>query len=610
MEIQKGLLKAARTHNLGELRRANAGQDVILMGWVHRRRDHGQVIFIDMRDRFGITQIVLDTGTDAELAQVGSKIRQEFVIMIQGTVVARPDNMANTDLPTGEVEIHVKSLQILNESEPLPFPVVESDKGEASDNLRLKYRYLDLRRPRHMDNILKRINFVKAMRRALEDENFLEIETPYLYKSTPEGAREYLVPSRVHPGHFYALPQSPQLFKQVLMISGFDRYYQVVRCFRDEDQRADRQPEFTQVDIEVSYTNQSLFLPLMEKVLQNALTSFGAKTISWPLPRMTFAEAMEKYGNDKPDTRFGLELHDLSEEISASSFKVFKEALDLGGIVNALVVPKGSERFSRKDFDELGEMVKKAGGRGLAWAKIVEEGGAATWQSPIAKFFTPELVANINKKIGAQVGDVVFFGAGSYATTKASLSELRNHLGKRLKLYKPGSLNFLWIYDFPLFERDDESGRLIARHHPFTMPHPDDLAILEESPEKARASAYDLVLNGYEVAGGSIRIHNQALQQKIFSLVGLTEEEARSKFGFLLDALKFGAPPHGGIAFGLDRLAMVLSGCDAIRDVIAFPKTQKATCLMTDSPAVVPPQALMDLHIKLRATDIKDIIHE
>lgn len=587
-----------RTHTLGELTASHIGQTVVLNGWVHRRRDHGNVIFLDLRDRYGMTQCVLDPTLAAAAHSKGAELRSEFVVAIKGKVAARPEGMVNKSMPTGEIDIHVEDLIVYNKSDVLPFPI--SDDTETSETLRLKYRYLDMRRPTMRNLILKRIELVKAMRRALDERGFLDIETPFLYKSTPEGAREFIVPSRIHPGQFYALPQSPQLFKQVLMISGFDRYYQIVKCFRDEDLRADRQPEFTQVDIEMSFINEEMILQVIEGIITQAWGQVTGDKIVSPIPRMNFDTAMEEYGVDKPDTRFGLKLQNISPHLKNSTFRVFAEALSMGGIVNAMVVPGKAEEFSRKDLDALNDVIKNAGGGGVAWIKKQAGSGVTSWQSPIAKFFDDATVTAIDSQLNLKAGDLVLIGAGSFDSTKASLGALRNHLGAKLGLTDPKKFNFLWITDFPLLEKDSDSGRWLARHHPFTSPRPHDLHKLESDPGAVKAAAYDLVLNGYEIAGGSVRIHDPEIQKRLFARIGLSEEEAQGKFGFLLEALRFGAPPHGGIAFGLDRLVMIATGCDAIRDVIPFPKTQKGTCLMTGAPSPVGVDQLRDLHVRVQ----------
>lgn len=592
-----------RTHTLGDLNRSHVGELVTLMGWVNRRRDHGKFIFIDLRDRYGLTQVTIDPDLAPNALAAAADIRNEFVIAVQGKVIARPDGQVNKSMPTGEIEIQVQELSVLNKCDILPFPI--QDEAEAQETTRLKYRYLDLRRPTLKQNILSRSKFVREMRRALDDLNFLDIETPFLYKSTPEGAREFLVPSRIHEGQFYALPQSPQLFKQVLMIAGFDRYYQIVKCFRDEDLRADRQPEFTQVDIEMSFVNESVVTSTLEAVTRRAVTQFfdGKVDLPTPFPRYTYAQVMEDYGVDKPDTRFDLKLQDISSLVGSCDFKVFKDAVGAGGIVNAIVIPNMAEKFSRKDIDELTEYAKSLGAKGLAWVKKTAGSGVASWSGPISKFFNDDIVAAIDSKLGFSSGDIAFFGAGEWESTKAMLGGLRNTLGQRLKLADPKKLNFLWVTEFPLLERDAENNRWLARHHPFTSPRPEDRPLLVTDPGKVRASAYDLVLNGYEVAGGSIRIHDPDEQRQLFEVIGLTEEEAQSKFGFLLEALKFGAPPHGGMAFGVDRMVMCLIGAEAIRDVIAFPKTQKGTCLMTGAPSLATPNQLKDLHIRVQHTE-------
>ncbi len=587
-----------RTHTLGELSKKNVGQEVVLTGWVNRHRDHGQFIFLDLRDRYGITQAVVDPEKAPKAYETAKGLRAEFVIAIRGKVNARPEGMVNKAMATGDVDILVSEIKVLNKCDVLPFTI--QDESEASETLRLKYRYLDLRRPTLKSNIINRSKFVKEMRRALEDQGFMDIETPFLYKSTPEGAREFLVPSRIHAGHFYALPQSPQLFKQVLMVSGFDRYYQIVKCFRDEDLRADRQPEFTQVDIEMSFVDETLVTNTLEHVTRTAVTKFFDGNVKLPdqFPRYTFAQVMEDYGVDKPDMRFGLKLKNISDLVENSEFKVFQEAVKGGGIVNCIVVPGCAETFSRKDLDELGDVAKNHGGKGLAWIKKTAA-VSASWSGPISKFFKDADCSAIEERIGAKAGDLILFGAGPYDSTKAMLGAVRNFLGQKLKLFNPRDLCFLWVTEFPLLERDQENNRWLARHHPFTSPRPEDMHLLKSDPGKVRASAYDLVLNGYEVAGGSVRIHDPDVQKQLFDTIGLSDEEAQSKFGFLLEALKFGAPPHGGMAFGVDRMVMCLTGADAIRDVIAFPKTQKGTCLMTGAPSPVASGQLKDLHVKI-----------
>ncbi|MCX6116022.1 MAG: aspartate--tRNA ligase, partial [Proteobacteria bacterium] len=544
-------------------------------------------------------QLTIDPDLAPESMGLAEDLRNEFVIAVQGVVMNRPKGQTNSEMSTGDIEVQVNKLKILNRCDVLPFPI--DDESEASETTRLKYRYLDLRRPTLKNNIISRVKFVREMRRALDDLGFLDIETPFLYKSTPEGAREFLVPSRLHEGQFYALPQSPQLFKQVLMISGFDKYYQIVKCFRDEDLRADRQPEFTQVDIEMSFVNESNVLDTLESVTRKVVSNFydGNINLPTPFPRYTYAQVMEDYGVDKPDTRFDLKLKDVSEIVKTCGFKVFSDSVSTGGIVNTLVVPNAADKFSRKDIDELTEFTKSIGAKGLAWIKKTEGSGVASWNGPIAKFLDDVTCTKIENIAGIKPGDIVFFGAGEWENTKAVLGALRNQIGFRLKLADPKKLNFLWVTEFPLLERDHENNRWLARHHPFTSPRPEDLDKLKSDPGAVKASAYDLVLNGFEVAGGSIRIHDPEIQKQLFEVIGLTKEEAQSKFGFLLDALKFGAPPHGGMAFGVDRMVMCLTGALAIRDVIAFPKTQKGTCLMTGAPSIATPAQLKDLHIKI-----------
>jgi aspartyl-tRNA synthetase len=584
-----------RSHRCNDLRPKDAGQIVSLMGWVHSTREHKNVIFVDLRDRDGVTQIVFDPDFDAAPLKVGTELRNEYVVAIRGVVKARPEGMINEKFPTGGVEVQVKEAKILNRCRVLPFQI--SDETDANETMRLKYRYLDLRRPGMKQNILNKVMFVRAMRQALENRGFLDLETPMLYKSTPEGAREFLVPSRIHPGQFYALPQSPQLFKQTLMISGFDRYYQVVKCFRDEDLRADRQPEFFQIDCEMSFVEQDDVLRNFEESISEALRNFKNIAVSTPFRQMKFQQAMDEYGVDKPDTRFELKLIDISKVIEGAEFKVFTDALSGGGIVNCIVVPGAAEKLTRKDIDNLTETAKAHGAKGLAWAKKKSGNGVESWQSPIAKFLNDDVIQKIEFTTKIQDGDFVAFGAGGYDETKAALGAVRVQLGKMLKLADPKRLDFLWIVDFPLCERDKSGTRWVARHHPFTSPLPEDMHLLETDLGKVRAAAYDMVLNGNEIAGGSIRIHDPALQARVFKVLGLSDEETKAKFGFLLEALSMGAPPHGGIAFGLDRLSMILSGLDSIRDVIPFPKTHKGTCLMTDSPAGATTEQLKDLHI-------------
>ena len=496
----------------------------------------------------------------------------------------------------------VGEARILNRSEVLPFPI--ADRVEANEAIRLKYRYLDLRRPGLRENIRTRIQFVREIRRALDETDFLDIETPVLYKSTPEGAREFIVPSRIHPGQFYALPQSPQLFKQILMVAGFERYYQIVRCFRDEDLRADRQPEFTQVDCELSFVDQDGVMEVFQQIIARAVGATKNTTIDPEFPRMTYSQAMEEYGNDKPDTRFDLKLINVSDLVQDCGFKVFDGAISTGGIVNLLRV-EGGASLTRKELDEMTEYIRQFGARGMAWAKIKGGRGQASWQSPFAKFLQDETIDAIADRAGAREGDILLFGAGDYKTTKASLAELRLYLGDKLNLYDRQALNFIWITEFPLLEKDDR-GRLVACHHPFTSPLDEDLHLMESDPAAMRAAAYDLVLNGHEVGGGSIRIHDPEIQARLFKAIGLSDEEAEAKFGFLLQALKFGAPPHGGIAFGLDRLVMVLAGEPSLREVIVFPKTNKGACLMTGSPTPVTPDELRDLHIRIQSLNLEN----
>jgi aspartyl-tRNA synthetase len=584
-----------RTHFCGELRKEDIGKQVCIMGWVHRRRDHGGLIFIDLRDRTGISQLALDPDRDPEAHTKAEAIRNEFVIAAIGTVSPRPEGTVNAKMPTGEVEVEISELRILNVAKTPPFMLDEFT--EVAENLRLKYRYLDLRREGIQKNLILRHQVAQTVRNHLTGKGFLEIETPMLTKSTPEGARDYLVPSRVNLGNFYALPQSPQLFKQLLMVSGFDRYFQIVRCFRDEDLRADRQPEFTQIDCELSFVDRDDVMSIMQEMIAAVFKSAINVDVSLPIPRMTYAEAIDRYGVDNPDLRFDMELVDLTELVKGCGFKVFASVADEGGLVKAINA-KGCATFSRKELDGLTDFVAIYGAKGMAWVKILEDG---SWQSPIAKFFTEQQLADIGSALNAEPGDLLLFGADKPSITNEALGRLRGHLGNKLGLTDPNSYKFVWVTDFPLLEWDGEQRRHLAVHHPFTAPLDEDIPLLATDPGKARAKAYDLVLNGSEIGGGSIRIHNQTVQSQMFELLGIGEEEARQKFGFLLDALEFGAPPHGGIAFGLDRVMMILTGAGSIRDVIAFPKTQKATCLMSEAPGTVDDKQLRELGIRLAA---------
>ncbi|APG27413.1 aspartate--tRNA ligase [Syntrophotalea acetylenivorans] len=581
-----------RSHYCGDISAAEIGQEVVLMGWVQRRRDHGGLIFIDLRDREGIAQLALDPDRDPDAHGKAELVRNEFVVAARGVVSPRPEGTVNPKMKTGEVEVEVRELRILNSAQTPPFMIDEF--SEVAENIRLQHRYLDLRRAPLQRNLLLRHQVSKTVRRYLDDEGFIEVETPVLTKSTPEGARDYLVPSRVTPGNFFALPQSPQLFKQLLMVSGFDRYYQIVKCFRDEDLRADRQPEFTQIDCELSFVDRDQIISIMEKMVAEVFKATLGVELTLPMPRITYTESMARFGVDNPDLRFDLELVELSNVVKDSGFKVFAEVVKKGGIVKALNA-KGCASFSRKEIDDLTEFAKIYGAKGLAYVKVQEDG---SWQSPIAKFFTDKEIASIDQALQAEAGDLLLFVADSYRITNETLGRLRGHLGHKLGLAKKDVYRFAWITDFPLLEWDGEARRHVAVHHPFTAPVEEDMALLDGDPGSVRAQAYDLVLNGSEIGGGSIRIHDQAVQKKMFALLGIDAEEAEEKFGFLLNALEYGAPPHGGIAFGLDRLAMILTGSDSIRDVIAFPKTQKATCLLSGAPGQVDNKQLRELSIR------------
>jgi aspartyl-tRNA synthetase len=589
MDLMDGL---KRTHDCYSLTETALDQEVVLMGWVLRRRDHGGLIFIDLRDRKGITQVVFAPEVDADSHQKAHSLRSEYVIAVKGMVRRRPEGMENPKIKTGMIEVACRDLRILNISKTPAFSLDE--EGEVSENLRLKYRYLDLRRPRMVESINLRHRVCQAMRSYLNSQDFLEIETPMLTRSTPEGARDYLVPSRVNPGRLYALPQSPQLYKQILMISGLERYYQIVKCFRDEDLRADRQPEFTQLDMEMSFIDEDDIMDMIEGLMSFLFKETMGKDIKVPFQRSTFQEAMDRFGTDRPDTRFGLELCDISDIVAGCGLKVFQKAVSASGVVKA-VNAKGMDDLSRKDLDDLTKFATGLGAKGLAWVKIKDDG---SWQSPIAKFFSEEEKRLIVQRLDAAPRDIMFFGADQKATVYRVLGELRLELARRRNLIPEGSFNFIWITDFPLVEYDENEGRFVSLHHPFTSPRIEDVELLSIDPASVRSRAYDLVLNGVEIGGGSIRIHQTSVQEAAFRALSISKEEAQDKFGFLLEALEYGAPPHGGIAFGLDRLVMLMAGKDTIRDVIAFPKTQKAQCLLTHAPANVSMAQLAELYLR------------
>lgn len=585
--------KMRRTHNCCELVSGDAGSEVVLMGWVQRRRDHGGVIFVDLRDREGITQVVFNPDLNKEVHEKAHAIRSEYVIGIRGKVEKRPEGMTNPNLKTGEIEVFATELKILNEAGTPPFLI--EDSVDVSENVRLKYRHIDLRRPNLQKNIILRHKSATSVRHYLNGLGFIDIETPVLTKSTPEGARDYLVPSRVNPGMFYALPQSPQLFKQLLMVSGFDRYYQIVRCFRDEDLRADRQPEFTQIDLEMSFVGEEDVMGVAEGMIKTLFKEVLGRDVAVPFQRLPYREAMDRFGLDKPDLRFGLELKDVSDIVKTSGFKVFAGVVEKGGIVKALNA-KGCVEFSRKEIDDLTEFAAIYKAKGLAWIKVKEDG----WQSPIAKFFTDEEKEKLAKRIEMETGDLVFFVADEPAIANDALGHLRNHLAGKLKLVDENEFRFLWVTHFPMMEYDETEKRYQAMHHPFTAPLEEDYGLLKENPLAVRSRAYDLVLNGSEIGGGSIRIHHKKLQEKVFEALGMSPESYNEKFGFLLSALDSGAPPHGGIAFGFDRLVMMLCGESSIRDVIAFPKTQKAACLLTNAPSETSKAQLDELCLRIK----------
>lgn len=587
---------ATRTLYCGQVSNETIGQTVTLKGWVQKRRDLGGVIFIDLRDREGFVQVVFNPAVSKEAWAIADKCRSEYVIEVTGEVIARAPEAVNPKIVTGGVEVMISDITILNKAKTPPFPI--EDDQQTSDEVRMRYRYLDLRRPKMTQNIILRNQVTRAIRTYLDSNDFLDIETPYLGKSTPEGARDYLVPSRVHPGHFYALPQSPQIFKQLLMNAGFDRYYQIVRCFRDEDLRGDRQPEFTQVDMETSFLSAEEIQTLTEGMIAKVMKDVKGMEVTLPFPRMTYYEAMNRYGSDKPDTRFDMELVDISEVVKDIDFKVFQMALQNGGVVKALNAKGAADKYSRKDMDNLGQFAGQYGAKGLAWLKVEADG----LKGPIAKFLgdaTEKIVAATN----AEVGDLLMFGADSFDVVCASLGAVRLKLGKELGLIDESKFNFLWVVDWPQFEYDKEEGRYVSAHHPFTLPRESDIPLLATDPSKVHAQAYDIVLNGYELGGGSLRIYQKEVQEQMFEALGFSRREMQEQFGFLLDALDYGFPPHGGIALGLDRFVMLLAGEDNIREVIAFPKNGRAVDPMSQAPSTVSPLQLFELNIDVTSVE-------
>ncbi len=586
------MINEKRSHHCGELGKEQAGQQVVLCGWVSKRRDHGGLIFVDLRDRSGIVQVVVDPETAGASFKTAEDIRNEYVIKIVGKVCLRNEATINENIATGAIEVFASEIEVLNAAKTPPFYI--QDNIDTDENLRLKYRYLDLRRPEMQRNLILRHKVTKLMRDFLDTRGFLEIETPMLTKSTPEGARDYLVPSRVNPGKFYALPQSPQIFKQLLMVSGIERYFQIARCFRDEDLRADRQPEFTQLDLETSFMSMDEILELMEGLIAYIFEGALGKKLETPFKRLTWDEAMDRYGSDKPDLRFGMELVNMVDVVKDSDFKVFNAIIENGGIVKAINV-KGYAAIPRRELDGLVDFVGIYGAKGLAWMQIQEDGSV---KSPIAKFFSEEHLKNILAAAEAEAGDLILFVADKPSVVAQALGALRIEMAKRRNLIDKDALSFLWVVDFPMFEYDEEENRYVAMHHPFTSPRDEDLPLLATDPGKVYAKAYDMVLNGTEIGGGSIRIHRRDVQKQIFSAIGLTDEQAQEKFGFMMNAFEYGAPPHGGLAFGLDRLIMIMAQRDSIRDVIAFPKTQSAACIMTQAPNDVDDKQLRELHIR------------